>query len=191
MLTIPAEGAGAVSKGSIAPTTLSVSGQKFEVTYSGRTTKDQGSTLVVEECIADDREPDFDPIVDCSSLSRQFYFGIPEAGTVTYGGQPAANPTAPFIGIDPENQAWSVCSPDAGVSDHATGYLRLSESPSDLTSDFFVPFTCAVAGAGGLTATGNSGASGVALASGAGVVVLACAYGVARSRRKPASSASR
>ncbi len=190
MVTFPAGSANAVSEGSISPTTLAVSGQKFEVTYSGRTTRDQGDSLVVEECIADDRKPSFDPTADCSTLSRQFFFGVPESGTVTYGGQPA-NPTAPFVGLDPENRAWSVCSPEAGAGNYQRGYLRLSESPADLTTDFFVPFTCAAAGSRQTAGTGGSTTAGVVLASGAGVVVLACLYGIARKRRKPVSLLSR
>ncbi len=187
MLVLPAVGAGAVSGASISPTTLSSSGQKFEVSYSGRSTKDQGGSLAVEECIADDRKPDFDPTADCSSLSRQYFFGLPESGKVIYGGQ-AANRTAPFVGLDPENGVWSLCGPDKGTGSHDRGYLRISESPSDLTSDFFVPFTCAVAGSGAAAKTEGSGTTGVVLAAGAGALAVACGAGMLRKRQRSRSS---
>jgi len=188
MLAIPVGSVGAVSKGSISPTTLTSSGQRFEVTYSGLRTGDQGSSLAVEECIADDRKTDFNPAVHCSSLSRQFFFGLPESGTVTYGGNPAANPIAPFVGLDPESGAWSVCSSESGVTNHENGYLRVSESPSDQTTDLFVPFTCASAGARRGAESGDTGASGVVVAAGVGVVAVGGIVGIARKRQRPRSS---
>jgi len=189
MLAVPVQ-AGAVSGGSISPTKLTSSGQKFEVTYAGRTTKDQGASVVVEECIADDRKADFDPTVDCSSLSRQSFYGVPESGTVTYGGNPTANPTAPFVGTDPENGQWSLCGTEAGVSNHDRGFLRISETPSDLTTDFFVPITCAAGGAeaGGPAKESSSRSTGVVLAAAAAAFALALIVWSARKRQKSKSS---
>lgn len=191
MLTVLAGRAPGVSGGSISPTTLSSSGQKFEIKYSGRTASDQGgASLVVEECIADDKKAGFDPGQDCSSLSQQSFYGVPESGTVIYGGNPG-NPTAPFVGTDPENGAWSLCGGAPGVSNHQSGFLRLAESPTDTATDFFVPFTCAAAGARGTAnaaKTGGSGGTGVVLAAGAGVVALAAIFGLARKRRRTKSS---
>ncbi len=190
MLTVSAGRAVGVSGGSISPTTLSSSGQKFEIKYSGRTASDQGgASLVVEECIADDKKAGFDPGQDCSSLSQQSFYGVPESGTVTYGGNPG-NPTTPFVGTDPENGTWSLCGGEAGVTNHDGGFLRLAESPTDLATDFFVPFTCAAAGASGPTKAGSSGRGDVGrgLLAGAGVVALAAVFGIARKRRRTKSS---
>lgn len=188
LVVIPASRVRAVSRVSISPATLSASGQKFEVTYSGLRTGHQGSSLAVEECIADDRKSGFNPAVDCSSLSRQFFYGLSESGTLTYGGNAAANPTAPFVGIDPENGAWSICDPDSGANNYQSGYLRLAESPSDRETDAFVRFTCAATGARGEADAGGSGTSSVVLAGGAGAVVLGCILAIARRRQRPKSS---
>jgi len=190
VLAVPVP-AGAVSGGSISPTKLTSSGQKFEVTYEGRTTKDQGASVVVEECVADDKKADFDPTMDCSSLSRQSFYGVAESGTVTYGGNPTANPTAPFVGTDPENGQWSLCGTEAGVTNHDRGFLRISESPSDLTTDFFVPLTCAAAGAqsGGPATKSGSRSTDAVLAAAAGAVALALIVWGARKRQKSKSPA--
>lgn len=191
MLAIPVGSAGAVSGSSISPTTLSSGGQQFEVTYSGGRTIYDGSNLVVEQCVADDRKSGFNPTSDCSSLSRQSFFGVPESGTITYGGNPATNPTAPFVGIDPVNGEWSLCDPDSGVMNHQSGYFRLSESPSEQSTDFFVPFTCAAAGARGDAQAGGSGAlGGVALAAVAGAAIVGGIYGIARKRQRSTPSVS-
>jgi len=137
--------AGAITSGSISPTVLSTSGQEFEITYSGKTfgTPDNPTNnLIVEECIADDTKIGFNPNgIDCSPLSRVNFNNVPAAGKITYGGDPA-NTIAPFVGIDPNNEEWSVCTPSSGVTNYQSGFFRVADTPTDQADDIFIPFAC-------------------------------------------------
>ncbi len=140
--------AGAITGASVSPTTLSVSAQEFMITYSGKdvgTPTNPTPNLIVEECIANDSKPGFDPDVDCSVLSLQNFSQTPASGTITYGGNPG-NPTAPFVGLDPNNGEWSICDPSAAgptVINYQTGFFRVADSVGDQVDDFFIPITCA------------------------------------------------
>lgn len=138
--------AGAISSGTVDPTTLTASGQAMTFTFGGKDTA-QNTTLVVTECIATDAKPGFDPTIDCSPLSQQSFSGVGASGTVNYGGNPTTNPYAPFVGTDANNGEWSVCTPNPGpgVTNYQSGFFRLADAPDDQVDDFFVPFTCGAA----------------------------------------------
>jgi len=139
--------AGAITGATISPTTLSASQQQFTITYSGKdlgTPTNPTPNLVVVECIANDSKPGFDPDLDCSPLSQVGFGPVGTSGTLIYGGDPN-NPTAPFVGLDPNNGEWSICDPSAagpGVVNYQSGYFRVADQPSDQGDDFFIPFTC-------------------------------------------------
>jgi len=128
--------AGAITGATISPTTLSASQQQFTITYSGKdlgTPTNPTPNLVVVECIANDSKPGFDPDLDCSPLSQVGFGPVGASGTLIYGGDPN-NPTAPFVGLDPNNGEWSICDPSAagpGVVNYQSGYFRVADEPSD------------------------------------------------------------
>jgi len=140
--------AGAITSASASPTVLSASRQEFTITYSGKdlgTPANPTPNLIVVECIADDTKPGFDPDIDCSPLSQVGFGPVGASGTIVYGNSPG-NPTAPFVGLDPNNGEWSICDPSAagpGVVNYQSGFLRVADAPSDQADDFFIPITCA------------------------------------------------
>ncbi len=135
--------ASAFTGGSVSPTTLSTSGDRFTISYTGKTSDPLTPNMIVEECIADDTKIGFDIQIDCSPLSLVNYSNVATPnGSVVYGGDPN-NRLAPFVGIDENNGLWSVCDPASGVTNYQSGFFRLADSPSDEADDSFVPFTCA------------------------------------------------